>query len=165
VGDFRIAGLVGRAVELVETGFNRVGNGGKQLSLTWSEDMSKAADSLASLAAGEHNPDLEALSPEVRDHVTHDLVSGELEEEAPRGVDKHDGRLRIPGSQGRIQVPAEVLDIAKKISLRGRTSSIPAGIEICAAPGAGAASTISRGRLLNWNSKVRTLINTAPTMP
>jgi hypothetical protein len=67
---------------------NCVGDRGKQLSISWYEDMSETADCLAGLAPREYDPDLEALGPEVRDHVTHDLVRGELEEIAPRGVDE-----------------------------------------------------------------------------
>jgi hypothetical protein len=92
---------------------NRIGNGWKRLSFGWSEDISKAADCLGGLASRKYDPDLEALGAEVRDDVTHDLVSGELEEVAPRGVDEHNGRLRIPGCQGCVQVPAEVLGIGK----------------------------------------------------
>lgn len=78
VGDFTV-GLVGRAVQLVEMRLNCVGDRGKQLSISWYEDMSETADCLAGLAPREYDPDLEALGPEVRDHVTHDLVRGELE--------------------------------------------------------------------------------------
>jgi hypothetical protein len=65
------------------------------VSISWYEDMSETADCLAGLAPREYDPNLEALGAEVGDHVTHDLVRGELEEIAPRGVDEHDGRLRI----------------------------------------------------------------------
>jgi hypothetical protein len=55
--------------------------------------------------------------------------------------------------------------LAKKMSVRGRIRSIAAGMEICPAPGAATACTISRGCRLNWNNKVSTLINTAARMP
>jgi len=93
---------------------NCIGNGWKRLSLGWSEDTFKAADCLGCLASRKYDPDLEALGAEVRDHVTHDLVSGELEEVAPRGVDEHNGRLRIPRGQSCIKIPPEVLDIGKE---------------------------------------------------
>jgi len=93
---------------------NCIGNGWKRLSLCWSEDISKAADCFAGFASRKYDPDLEAPGAEVRDHVTHDLVSGELEEVAPRGVDEHNGRLRIPRGQSCIKIPPEVLDIGKE---------------------------------------------------